>query len=352
MWKALMQAPEPAKRSPWAFRLSVVGGIMVLLGAVIMSSQSGSLTAAMDPRELHHGEYVGEGTFVTGELSDTCYRFYQTEGSPEMTVKLYRVEGSSLVEEPLGEGKCLLDFQPMTGDNVDVVERASWRLNGSGEHALVISCEATCTETSGWLMSINAMQMEVFGSTWLVLGFSICCLGVVTTPIALIVYYASKPSKAPRVMMVGNNGQLIPITDLNPEHPTFFEAPTKQEAIHPDVAPPFADTMEQQPSDAFIDGLPEVAAGTMLTTEQVYALMRGDVEGAQEHARTERYQTPTVEDAVVDAANAAAIASWDEGVPLAEAKPVASPSSETPTRPKSPEVTESNNRAWKEWDEL
>jgi hypothetical protein len=347
-----MQASEPAKRSPWAFRLSVVGGVLVVLGAVIMSSQSGALTGAMDPRELHHGEYIGDGTHRTGELKDVCYRFYQEDESLEMSVELFRVEGSSLSSMPVDNSQCLLDFQPMTGDKTEMVERASWRLNESGEYALVISCEGSCPTTEGWLMSINAMQLEVFGSTWLLFGFSLCCLGVLTTPIALIVYYASKPSKAPRVMMVGSNGQLIPITDLNPDHPTFFETPTKDDAIHPAVAPPFADTVEQQPSDAFIDGLPEVAAGTMLTTEQVYALMRGDVEGAQEHARTQRFQAPTVEDVVVDAANAAAIASWDEGVPLAEAMPVPSSSSEATVRSTAPEVVDSGNRAWKEWDDL
>ena len=348
----LMQAPEPAKRSPWALRLTITGSVLILVGAVLMASQSSAISSSMDPRELHHGVYEGTGTFVTGELNDACYRFYQTQDDVEMTVRLHRVEGASLDDEPVREKKCLMDFQPMTADNTVMVERASWSLNTSGEYALVIECEANCTASQGWLMSINAMQNSIFGSSWLVLGFSLCCLGVFTTPIALIVYVASKPSQSPKVMMVGGDGQLIPITDLNPDHPTFFQQATTEEAMQQTVAPPFADTVEKQPSEQFIDGLPEVAAGTMLTTEQVYALMRGDVEGAQEHAKTQRYQTPTVEDTIVDAANAAAIASWDEGVPLAEPKPVERVAQNTPTAPQPPtSSSEAATNDWKDWDE-
>ena len=49
----MMQAPEPAKRSPWGFRLAVVGGVMILLGAVMMSSQSDSINAAMYTWDQH-----------------------------------------------------------------------------------------------------------------------------------------------------------------------------------------------------------------------------------------------------------------------------------------------------------
>ena len=177
-----------------------------------------------------------------------------------------------------------------------------------------------------------------------------CCLGVLTTPIALIVYYASKPSRSPRVMMVGEDGRLVPITDLNPDHPTLFNQPDPSVPTQPSVAPPFADTAEHQPSQEFVDGLNDVAAGSLLTTEQVYALMRGDVEGAQEHAKTGRYQTTSAEEAIQDAANAAAIASWDEGVPLAEPKAVERKTT-SPTRKAGADQSVTPSNAWKEWDE-
>ena len=153
-------------------------------------------------------------------------------------------------------------------------------------------------------------------------------------------------------MMVSSDGQLIPITDVHPENPLMtglVDAPEQHQ--QPTVAPPFADTVEQQPSDTFVDGLADVQAGTLLTTEQIYALMRGDVETAQEQAKTGRYQTPSPEDTVQEAANAAAIASWDEGVPLAEAKQAQSTSKPTPARRAVQSETPANQNAWKDWDE-
>ena len=345
-----MQPSEPAKRSPWGLRFAGIGGLLLFIGALMMSSQASNLDASMDPRQQHHGEpYTGEGTFALGELNDTCYRFYQISGEPVMDVELHRVEGSSLAGESLEENPCLLDWQAMATDGTEFVERSAWTLNTTGEYALVVSCENDCSEVSGWLMSVDQLQSDLLSSTWLVVGGAMCCLGVLTTPVALIVYFASKPSKAPRVMMVGPEGQLIPITDVNPDNPTMFVQPDADTPVQQTVAPPFADTAEQQPSQEFVDGLGGVASGTMLTTEQVYALMRGDVEGAQDHAKTERYQSTTAEEAIQDAANAAAIASWDEGVPLAEPQPVQRTVASV-KRP--PSTTEPNTTdAWKDWDE-
>lgn len=346
----MMQAPEPAKRSPWALRLAIAGGVMLLLGAILIQSQASTISTVMDPREEHHGAYTGTGTYQTETLNDTCYRFYQEADDAVMSVELYRVEGSAMVGEALGEKTCMLDWQPMTADGADLVERAAWTLNGSGEYAVVITCEEDCSETTGWFVSIDDMPIALMQSTSLVLGGAMCCLGVLTTPIALIVYYASKPSRSPRVMMVGEDGRLVPITDLNPDHPTLFNQPDPSVPTQPSVAPPFADTAEHQPSQEFVDGLNDVAAGSLLTTEQVYALMRGDVEGAQEHAKTGRYQTTSAEEAIQDAANAAAIASWDEGVPLAEPKAVERKTTSSARKANTDQAAAPSN-AWKEWDE-
>jgi len=346
----MMQAPEPAKRSPWGFRLALTGAILLLLGAVMMSSQSSAINAAMDPREQHHDEpYMGSGTHALGELNGSCYRFYQLGDDPVMSVELYRVEGSSLAGEALEEASCKLDWQVLAADGTEFIEVASWELNETGEYALVAECEEDCSETSGWLVPVDDIQSDLLSSTWLILGGAMCCLGVLTTPVALIVYFASKPSQTPRVMMVGPEGQLIPVTDINPDHPTLFTQ-DEQTPPQPSVAPPFADTAERQPSQQFVDGVQDVAAGSLLTTEQVYALMRGDVEGAQDHAKTGRYQTTTPEETIQDAANAAAIASWDEGVPLAEPQPVQRTSPAVKPAPTTPSSA-GNGDAWKDWDE-
>lgn len=349
-----MQAVEPAKRSPWAMRLAIAGAVMVVIGVVLVSSQSSSITAAMDPRENYHQTFDGPGSEVTGQLDDVCYRFYQLKEDPEMRVELFRVEGSSVSGEAIEEADCKLDFQPMTEEGNILIERASWKLNESGEYAVTITCETPCEEAKAWLSSIDAFQSKLFESTTLLFGATICCFGVFTTPIALIIYLASKPSKTPRVMMVGEDGRLIPITDLNPDNPVLFDQPQEQArpAQSPTVAPPFADTAEQNQPDEFVDGLPDVAAGNLLTTEQVYALMKGDVEAAQEHARSGRYQGSTAEDAIEEAANVAAIASWDEGVSLAQSGDEKVLKQRPATKPAKNKSTSVSDQSWKEWEEL
>ena len=349
-----MQAGEPAKRSPWAMRLAIAGATMVVIGIVLVSSQSSNISEAMDPRENYHQTYVGPGSEVTGQLDDTCYRFYQLSDDPEMSVELFRVEGSSISGEAIAEASCKLDFQPMTQEGNVLVERASWKLNESGEYAVTITCANSCESAQGWFSSIDAFQNKLFESTTLLFGATICCFGIFTTPVALIIYFASKPSKAPRVMMVGEDGRLIPITDLNPDNPVLFDQPQEQGRPEqgPTVAPPFADTAEQNQPDELVAGLPDVAAGNLLTTEQVYALMKGDVEAAQEHARSGRYQGATAEDAIEEAANVAAIASWDEGVTLAKQENETAPSQRPAPKPVKTTSTTVSDQSWKEWEEL
>ena len=83
-----MQAAPEDKRSPWPMRLIGFGGVLILLGMVMVMSQADLVSEAFDPRENHHGEYVGEDNFATGVINDTCYRFYQIEGEPTMEVEL------------------------------------------------------------------------------------------------------------------------------------------------------------------------------------------------------------------------------------------------------------------------
>ncbi|MDB2569273.1 hypothetical protein N9X52_02815 [Candidatus Poseidonia alphae] len=348
-----MQAPPKEKGSPWPMRLIAVGGAMILVGMVLLMSQSSHVSEAFDPRENHHGKYTGEGIFTTGAVEDTCYRFYQISGEESMTVELKRVAGAAPVGDTIKEANCNLDFQAMSGDNTDFVEVASWKLNATEKYMLEIQCEGDCSETDGWFVSIDSFQSEFFSSTWLIAGGAICCFGVLITPIALIVYLASKPGKGPRVMMINADGTMIPVTDFTPDRTVEFSQNTGSPSnIDESVAPPFADTTAKSPqSEDFVDGKPDVAAGNLLTTEQVFALMKGDVEAAQDHARTDRYQGEQPEQVEAEAANAAAIFSWDEGVEANEAvperkkeKPATRPSTDTA-------VPAENDNGWKDWDE-
>ena len=78
----MMQAPEP-EAFPVGVPLAVVGGVMILLGAVMMSSQSDSINAAMDPREQHYDEpYTGAGTHALGELNGRATGCINSQANP------------------------------------------------------------------------------------------------------------------------------------------------------------------------------------------------------------------------------------------------------------------------------
>jgi len=346
-----MQAAPSAKRSPWALRITVVCGGVFLLGLLLISGQASSVMTAFDPRETHELDVEGEGTFVTGTLEDTCYRFYQHEDNRSMTVTLHRIEGSAMAEDPVPTANCSADWQPMASDGSLFIQTASWVLNGSSEHALVVTCESDCAGERGFLVSVDRLQNDMFANTPLVLGSLMCCMGLLSTPVALIFYLTSKPNRAPKVMMVNAEGQLVPITHLTPEQTAMMQQQPVDAAPQATVAPPFADTVEAPQNDTFVDGLPDVAAGQMLTTEQVFALMNGDVEAAREHARTERHQINSAEVAIKEAANAAAIASWDEGVDLAT-NPYEPPTSQPVSRSRITRTDDAvKDQFWKEWDE-
>ncbi|HJM55169.1 MAG TPA: hypothetical protein QGI72_02870 [Poseidonia sp.] len=348
-----MQAPPEDKRSPWPMRLIGFGGALILVGMVMIMSQSSNISTALDPRENHHSEFIGEGTDVTGVVNDTCYRFYQIKGEPEMNVELRRVVGSAAVGEALKESSCNLDYQAMSADNTDFVERASWKLNATEEYAIQIQCEDDCSETAGWFVSIDSFQNELFSSSWLIAGGAMCCFGILIAPIALVVYLASKPKNGPRMMMINADGTLTPVTNFTHDQTINFSQDSQgAPPLNENVAPPFADTTAKSPqSEDFVDGKSDVTSGNLLTTEQVFALMKGDVEAAQDHAKTDRYQGEQPEKAEAEAANAAAILSWDEGVQPSEA--ILPKAKEVPALRLRKEESSSavNDNGWKDWDE-
>ena len=148
-------------------------------------------------------------------------------------------------------------------------------------------------------------------------------------------------------MMVGADGQVMPITDLTPENIAKLQSQKVEK-----VDNPFADTGISD-SEEFVDGREDVQKGTLLTTEQVFALMKGDVDEAQSRvadpfADYNDIRQPEIEK---KASNTKEIASWDEGGSFASEqssriKPIKSGiSKDTPKQP------ETKPNAWKEWDE-
>ena len=136
-------------------------------------------------------------------------------------------------------------------------------------------------------------------------------------------------------MVVGPDGNLMPLTDLTPDVvQNQLNAMNKgtQEEVGFDVRtgeymkPESKMGMQQQ------DGTQDVQAGSMLTTEQVYALMRGDVESAsqqeQEKEVADPFPTPTVQ--------------RTETPPRVDVKPMQQSDRKIPV---------AKNEDWQSWDE-
>ena len=81
----------------------------------------------------------------------------------------------------------------------------------------------------------------------LVFGGAACCIGILILPLAGILYLTNKDGTGPKVMMVGADGQMMPVTDLTPENIANLQQQAEK------VDNPFADTGITE-SQEFVDG--------------------------------------------------------------------------------------------------
>ena len=147
--------------------------------------------------------------------------------------------------------------------------------------------------------------------------------------------------------MVGANGQVMPITDLTPENIAKLQTQQIEK-----VDNPFADTGITD-SEEFVDGREDVQNGTLLTTEQVFALMKGDVDEAQSRvadpfADYNDIRQPDIEKKV---SNTKEIASWDEGGSFTSNQPDKAKTIKTSINKDAPKQSDTKPNAWKNWDE-
>ena len=150
-------------------------------------------------------------------------------------------------------------------------------------------------------------------------------------------------------MMINANGQIIPVTDLTPQ--TIERMANKPDEV---IDNPFADTGISN-SEEFIDGKEGVENGTLLTTEQVFALMRGDVEEAQNRvsdpfADFNQKMEQNADEEKKDNSNI--IAFWDSG----DDETITTKESKQSIKDRKQNLKinkkQSDKSDWKEWDEL
>jgi hypothetical protein len=294
--------------NPWAMRVAIIGLVFILLGSIAIFSNVDKIDDAASPKKINEASITGEGS-VTVELSKSCYSAIVVDDDAS-NVSLFKMVGSNVQDDAIETTNCKTDWTPMDSDGSKFIIMKEWEIDESGEYVLQIICETGCENSTVWLVDATSAQWKLLEQPALVFGGATCCLGIIILPVAFILYQTNKNGKGPKMMMVGANGQMMPITDLTPEN----IAKLQQQAVVEKVDNPFADTGLTESSD-FVDGSEDVQNGTLLTTEQVFALMKGDVDEAQSRVADPfaDYNQVRTEQPVKKATNTKEIASWDDG---------------------------------------
>ncbi len=336
--------------NPWPMRIAIIGLVCIMIGAIAIFSNMDQIDEASSPRKINETSITGGGA-ENIELRESCYSAVVISDDIS-NVSLLKMSGSDIVGNALESSNCKTDWTPMDSDGSKFTILKEWDVSEKGEYILEVECESNCDNSTLWLVDATGAQWRMLEQPALVFGGAACCIGLVVLPLSFILYITNKNSGGPKVMMVGANGQVLPITDLTPEN----IAKIQNQQIEK-VDNPFADTGITD-SEEFVDGREDVMNGTLLTTEQVFSLMKGDVDEAQSRVADPfaDYNNLRQPESEIKVTNTKEIASWDEGVGAAKnqsnqqehTKEIKN--DDNRETPKQPAATTKPN-AWKEWDE-
>jgi len=292
---------ERGKKNPWPLRILIGSMVCFVLGSIIVLGQMDTFGDALDPERNNIGSIdAGSETQKLMAVDDAgCYRAYGINF--EGNVTLSELEGSD-IKETVEESKCKLDWNAMSIDgSVEYTILGSWELS-KGDYLLRIDCEGACANETVWFTSIDKMESDLMGSPMIIIGASFCCLGIFLLPLSGVLLAFSQNKKQGVMMVVGPDGNLMPLTDLTPDNVQEQINSINQDAtdgVGFDIRTGEYMNQQNNVNAQQMDGTGDVQAGTMLTTEQVYALMRGDVEAAtpqeQEQQVADPFPTSTIQ---------------------------------------------------------
>ena len=370
--------------SRWPRRLLVVALLITLLGSllVVTSLYTGEFDSIYDPRLNNETEFQGADTHVVN-VSSGCYRAVSINGNSDFEITMTKLDGSARVGGALENKNCSPDVQVMATDKTDFKTVASWQITESAEYALDVECSAStdCQEQVGWLISVDKLEYGIFESKSLMASGLMCTLGLLLLPLSAILMAATKSKGKSKMMIVQADGSLTPVTNLNP---AMIQQINNGEGLQQDVtnevagpfadspptlgndqavSGPFADSGIGQQDGSFVDGREDVQSGILMTTDQVYALMRGDVEGAGELVQdpfvTAKLQPTATEkqQKIQQKENDVLISFWDEGgSDSVKTTPAITPINSSKTTPAVPIKNDSTSKedenSWKQWDEM
>ena len=326
---------ESVKKNPWPLRILIASMVCFVIGSVLILGQTSMIGDALDPARnnvvsIDAGSEAESPAFTIDDAG--CHRAYGVDF--EGNVTLIELDGSN--EKGLvKESKCKLDWGAMSADgSVEYTILGSWEL-AEGDYRLRWECEGTCTNETVWLTSIDRMESELLSSPYAIIGGIVCCLGILLLPLSGVLLAFAQNRKQGVMMVVGPDGQLMPLTDLTPDvvqnQIKAMNEGTREE-VGFDIRTGEYMKPESNMNAQQQDGAQDVQAGNMLTTEQVYALMRGDVESAspqeQEAQVADPFPTPPIQRTEVPS--------------RVDVKPKAQPERKIPV---------AKNEDWQSWDE-
>ena len=271
---------EQQKKSRWPFRILIAALVSLVIGSVLLLSEMDTMAEIFDPRNNNVSE-INTQTEVPKlvEIDDAgCYRAYGVGFNGNVT--LYDLDGYDN-DEPITESKCKLDYQAVASDGQEFETLGTWVITTEGDYILQVECYGECENETIWLTSIDSMEDGLLSSTSLLTGAMLCCLGVLLLPLSGVLLAFSQNRKKNVMVVVGPDGNLMPLTDYTPDNiQTQINQQDSEtnEGLDFDIRTGEYVVTESTNAQTQMGGQQHVAAGSMLTTEQVYALMRGDVE--------------------------------------------------------------------------
>ena len=343
-------AEGASQRSPWARGLAIAGALFLLLGAIIVSAQDENINSVFDPREISIAQIEGEDSVTFDVQKDGCYMAIVLAGQTSVDVTLTPIIGSAAANEELAPQSCFSDWSPMAMDGVTFEIREQWVATENGEMLASSSCSGDeCQDQTVWLAHIEKWQeLKVLESSGFVFGLGICCLGFLFLPVAGILAYSAR-SKAVHgaLRVVGNDGEIL--QSFNNQEELMAAMEDQNSPLHRNASKENLEEDSEQ-GDGFVDGTRDVTQGTLMTTEQVYAFMRGDAPETVRQVDDPFADSPTPVKQTIErrVANTGVISDWDAGG-SDDVKPPPS----SPVRPKPIVIKEekSESKNWSVWDD-
>ena len=342
-------AEGASQKSPWASRLAILGALFLVIGAIVVSSQSETIDSVYDPRQISIAQIEGEGSVTFDVQENGCYMAIVMKGDSDMEVTLTPIDGSAAASEDLSPKSCFSDWIPMASDGEAFEIHEQWIAGESGEMLAQSTCNEGCEGQTVWLVHIDNWGSKLFQSAGLMFGFGICCLGFLFLPVAGILAYSARSNAIHgTIRVVGGDEEIVQ---------SFENHEEMLAALHDVNSPIYMGSKKEDVGeisgndDGFVDGSKDVLQGTLMTTEQVYAFMRGDAP-KEVHKVSDPFAdspTPVTKKVERPVANITEISDWDAGGMNEIQKP-----STLSSRPKQKETREkkTDSKDWSTWDDL